>query len=137
MLEDMISVGPPPGTPIVYPSNYHQQTKDKDPVTIHPKKINIVQQQDRVFTAQESQRLPSPQPQVPPQPQQMGSQRNYTNPQLSPRAYIPQGNQPYTIQNQAHPIQNQPQSMTSNTGNIQGGTLYSNYYQHKGNFNNN
>ena len=50
MLEDMISVGPPPGTPVVYPQNY-KQMRSNDPTVIQPKKINIVQQ-GRVLSAQ-------------------------------------------------------------------------------------
>ena len=108
MLEDMISVGPPQGTPINLPQNYNQQ-RNNQPNYIQPKKINIVQQ-ERVLSAQESQyRQAQPQPQSYQQYQQyqqaqVSSPRNY-NPQLSPRANVPpqstiQGNQPYLYPNQ-------------------------------------
>ena len=124
----MISVGPPPGTPIMLPQNNNNQPRG-NPAYIHPKKINIVQQ-ERVLSAQESQYRQAPLPQQQYQPaQQVNSPRNY-NPQLSPRAYVNppstyQGNQPYISSNQPYVLSNQPQR-AQNTGNVPS-QVFSNY----------
>ena len=119
----MISVGPPPGTPINMPqNNYSQprdinnysQPRDNGATYIQPKKINIVQQ-GRVLSAQESQ-YRSPQPYNQPQ---INSPRNnqaqiYSSINNQAQTYgPPQAAQGY----QTHTQFNQPQRVAQNTGN--------------------